>query len=284
MRQPTDLCLLCKINPATKTNSHILSRFISTAFLEGPGARRGFSLDSATALKKEGDQVVAGKAKTIQDSPKENYILCPECEAYLSVLEGLCRDTFILWREKVALTEFSLTVIVAGNMSVLNCANSNARIIRLFVYSLFWRASISSQDLFSEYSLPCDMEEELRTAILKYKGDRPTFLAAIAADPMFKDYPYRIMTSEAFTQGDANFLMAVPNNELGFNTLIVDRFAFTLYENITVNDASYYGQINNRTSMDCKMSVVSEQNWRVLFNEAPAKLLLDYSKAQMDKG
>ncbi|PQJ09610.1 hypothetical protein CJD36_016860 [Flavipsychrobacter stenotrophus] len=278
MRQPTDLCLLCKIRPATKTNSHILSRFISTAFLEGAGARKGFSLDSDTILKQEGDQVVLGRTKTIQDSPKENYILCPECETYLGVVESLSRDTFITWRDKVALNEFSLITVIPGELKVLECTSSNPRIIRLFAYSLFWRASISSLDLFAEYSLPCDIEEELRSTLHKYEGDRLGFLAKIAADPNFSDYPYGVVTSEVFNNGDANFLMAIPHNALGFSTLLIDRFAFMLYQSLQVNDAAMQGPFNNRTLGDCKMMVVPETVWKMLFNEAPARVLLDISK------
>lgn len=40
MRNPTDECLLCKINTASKTNPHILPRFISTGFFGAKGAKR----------------------------------------------------------------------------------------------------------------------------------------------------------------------------------------------------------------------------------------------------
>lgn len=95
MRQPTDLCLLCKVAIADKTNSHIMPRFLSTKFLEAPGkARRGYYI---------GEEFAKGeKPKVIQDSPKENHILCTPCEHYLSIIEGLAASTFKDWQTHLA--------------------------------------------------------------------------------------------------------------------------------------------------------------------------------------
>ena len=50
-RTPTESCLLCQVNPATKTNPHILSKFISTNFLGAKGTpRKGYEFSSENAI------------------------------------------------------------------------------------------------------------------------------------------------------------------------------------------------------------------------------------------
>src|SRR5690625_1860216 len=98
MRNPNDLCLLCEENYATKQNSHILSKFISTGFL-GDSPRRGYELDSSTFSE--------GKKKVIQDSPKEDYILCDDCESYFGVLETIAGRDLKNWKERYRSGEYS---------------------------------------------------------------------------------------------------------------------------------------------------------------------------------
>src|SRR5579863_8869011 len=162
MRKPTDLCLLCGRNAATKTNSHIFPRFISTEFLGKKGTpRRGFTLDSSVKPDK--------KPRVTQDSPKENYILCEECESYFSVLGSYSAGVFNNWKEKVRSGEFYKTTVNA-DISVINFITADPAIIRLFIYSIFWRAGISSHYLFEDYKLDRTIEKELRNILLSFKS------------------------------------------------------------------------------------------------------------------
>ena len=105
MREPTDLCLLCQTNLATKTNSHIYPKFLSTNFLGAKGKPcKGFDLIS--------EKILNEKPKVIQDSPKENYILCEECEAYFGILEGIASDIFMNCQVKVDKGKFSVNSII----------------------------------------------------------------------------------------------------------------------------------------------------------------------------
>ena len=276
MRSASDPCLLCKSNAAGATNSHIFSRFISTAFLQNSnGTRKGYSLDSTNVLR-ERDGVVTAVGKPVQDSPKEHYILCPECEAYFGVLETLSRDTFISWRDKVQTGEYKLTPIQLGVRS-LDCLNSNSRIIRLFVYSLFWRASISAHDLLSEYRIEPVIEESLRQILLSYKSGRKEFEEKIRLNPNYPDYPFAVITADQFSMGDANYLMVIPEKESGY-TMLVDRFAFRLFENTTASKSVTLGTYYNNANDDCKMLVLAEEIWKAVFNEGAQRLLLEAAK------
>ena len=74
MREPTDDCLLCTTNKATKTNLHIIPKFIGKTILSD-GDKKGYILD----LKKTNNKV-----EKVQDSIKENYILCPSCDSSMA--------------------------------------------------------------------------------------------------------------------------------------------------------------------------------------------------------
>lgn len=252
MRKPSDLCLLCQAKLAAKTNSHIYPKFLSTNFLGTKGTpRKGYELSS--------DKILDKKSKVIQDTPKEDYILCEECEAYFSVLEGIASDTFIKWQDKVANGEYSLNNIIDG-LDIVECNTANKKTIHLFNYSLFWRVSISSIDLFKNVKISQDFENELRTILLTYKQTKQKdYLDALSARPNFKIFPTSIITAKSFIDETANVLF-VP---LSYDPycIVVDRFSFMLFK--TANDIKqdFIKAFSNIKIDDCRMMVFSEQLW-----------------------
>ena len=67
-------CKLCEKKEATKTNSHIFPRFMGVSMLETvDGTRKGYKISTKTGLNKRPEQ----------DSPKEDFIFCPDCESLL---------------------------------------------------------------------------------------------------------------------------------------------------------------------------------------------------------
>ena len=73
-RTPEDICLLCTERNAVKRNSHIVPKFFANSFLT---ENKGHKISNAGVKK-----------NVIQDSPKENYLLCEECEAFLGYVES----------------------------------------------------------------------------------------------------------------------------------------------------------------------------------------------------
>ena len=167
MGYPTDFCLLCQVNLASKTNSHIFPKFLSTNFLIGKeNLRKGYELNSSSILD--------SKPKVIQDSPKEDYILCEECELYFSILEGIARDTFINWQTKVENGEFSLNRI-DNELQIVECNTADKMTIHLFNYSIFWRVSVSGIALFKKIKITQNFEDELRKILLNYKQTKKNY-------------------------------------------------------------------------------------------------------------
>lgn len=264
MRKPTDPCLLCQTNLATKTNSHIYPKFLSTNFLGEKGKpRRGYDLSS--------DKILVQKPKIIQDSPKEDYILCEECEAFFGVLEGIASDTFINWQAKVDRGEFSLKKVIDG-LEIVECNTADKKTIHLFNYSVFWRVSISGIDLFENVKIAQDFEEELRTILLRYKQTkRANYLSALAATKSFKIFPTSIITGKSFIDETANMLFAPFSYDP--YCLVVDRFSFMLFKSADEIKIDFIKAFSNMKIEDCRMMVFSEQLWHDTILKKPYELL-----------
>jgi hypothetical protein len=264
MRKPTDICLLCQANLATKTNSHIYPKFLSTKFLGTKStSRRGFDLSSDTILN--------NKPKVIQDSPKEDYILCEECEAYFGVLEGIACDTFINWQAKVDKGEYSLNPI-NEEFDIVECNTADKRSIQLLIYSIFWRVSISEIDLFENAKIAQEFEDELRTALMTYRhSKRADYLSDLNATHNFKVFPTSIITAKSFKDEMANILFA-PFSYAPYH-LVIDRFSLLLYRTIDEIETNIIMALSNLTIRDCRIMIFSEQLWYDTIVKKPFELL-----------
>ena len=264
MRKPTDICLLCQANLATKTNSHIYPKFLSTNFLGAKGTpRKGFDLSS--------EKILDSKPKVIQDSPKEDYILCEECEAYFSVLEGIASDTFINWQAHVDKGEYSLKHIIYG-LDIVECNTADKRTIHLFIYSIFWRVSISGIDLFENIKIAQDFEDELRTTLMSYRqSKRADYLNVLNAITNFKIFPTSIMTAESFIDETANMLFAPFSYDP--YCLVVDRFSLMLFRTPDEIKIDFIRAFSNLKIDDCRLMIFSEQLWHDTILKRPFELL-----------
>jgi hypothetical protein len=264
MRKPIDICLLCQANFSTKTKSHIYPKFISTNFLGNKGTpRRGFDLSS--------DKILDGKPKIIQDAPKEDYILCEECEAYFSVLEGISSDTFINWQTKVEHGEYTLNHVIDG-LDIVECNTADKATMYLLIYSIFWRVSVSEIDLFENIKLVPDFEEELRTTLLTYRnGKKTNYLSALNAAPNFKIFPTSIITANSFIDETANMLFAPFSYDP--YCLVVDRFSFMLFRAAEEIKIDFIEAFSNLTIDNCRIMIFSKQLWHDTILKKPFELL-----------
>lgn len=282
MRQPTDDCLLCRINKSTKKNSHILPRFISTKFLGAKGAGRvGYSLDDKTKVSIDENGEVTSKATKIQDSPKEDHILCEECEAYFSILETDSAPLYNFWDKKVANGEYK-RLHLNPHFNVVLCVSANQLINRLFVYSMFWRASISSHDLFEGYNLNANFEESLRVALLSYKGNtKGEVLNNINQLPV-PIYPYSMLTADSFKDETANVLAALNSGNPA--SLHVDRFGFFLFECVGDLKDILNRDFANRDNQNLYLMILSQQLWSDVVVGRAIQMFAEEKIRDMKKG
>ena len=145
------ICLLCKIREANKRNSHILPKFFND---------RLFSDGFMYEINKNGQK------RKIQKSPKEDYILCDQCENRIAIVETYCSNHFFHAFHNInSNIKFPLKNEIRGN----NCSQLykegqylNPNIFNLFIISLVWRTSISSHKWFSELDIDEKLKEQMR--------------------------------------------------------------------------------------------------------------------------
>jgi hypothetical protein len=272
MREPTDECLLCRINAATKTNSHILPRFISTGFLGAKGApRKGFLLNGKNEL--------TAKPKSVQDSPKENYILCDECETYFSLLETASAPSLKFWQAKVIDGNFK-EVTIKPYLKLVQLNAPDPVVMRLLVYSMFWRASISSLETFADYKLDPHLEESLRTNLLEFKALNTADLDANLKAKKIGLHPYASMTAGAFRDETANVLAAInPGNPA---SLHVDKFGFYIFKTEEDLKGNFLADFSNLKENDAQIMVVSEQLWYDVMVRRPLDMAAEQAKRNLE--
>jgi hypothetical protein len=253
MRKPTDLCLLCKREAAHKANSHIFPKFLSKRFLGKK--RKGFQVSS--------DVPFGSPPKIVQDSPKDDYIFCSSCEEFLGVIEAIACDTFTNWRYKCEKGDFDKHTIQNDVLSIIECNTSNKLTVRLFIYSLFWRSSISEDSVFNNINLSDYIEENFRQILLKYKSiSKKDFLLKLCHNTDFELFPLTIITAESFKDETSNILYLPEQAQNGVHKLIVDQFVFLLFEsndNILIRFFKIYSNIK---AEDCKIILFSQEYWQ----------------------
>lgn len=261
MRSPNDPCLLCNENLATKRNSHILPKFISTGFL-GDDPRRGYELDSNTFPE--------GKKKVIQDSPKEDYILCENCESYFGVLETIAGRDLKNWKERYKSGEYS-SMIIGEVMGIIDCTTARKRAIHLFIYSLFWRSHISTLNGFANFQIENeDFERDLKNELLRFKAtSQNEFLEKMDHSPDFNFFPSAVFTVFSMTDPTENSIIVPAGYPY---RIMTDTFVFELFhEEKDIKYADLYLTYNLKEE-DCKIIVLPENLWKDTFLDEAFKL------------
>jgi hypothetical protein len=215
--------------------------------------------------------------KVFQDSPKEDFILCPDCEHYLGIVEGQAADTYLNWREKVHTGEFQ-EYLVVKDLTLVHCMSADPNVLRLLVYSMFWRASISGHPLFERYRLAPGLEESLRGALLEMKS--PTTLdfllklgeKALSTEPHVCLHPYACLTARSFMDGTANILAALKARDPA--SLNVDRFGFLLYERLGSIEDPFFVAGSNTFEGENKIMVLSEAAWDEIMVKRPTGMVV----------
>jgi len=153
---------------------------------------------------------ISGRQNRIQDTPKEDYIFCSECEERFAKIEHYfsLRLTSI-HNYKNETHKFKLYGI--GNNQILECLNIPINEMRLFNYSLIWKTSISNLYEFKKFKIPAEYEERLRVFLNTYLTTSHNTLKE------------KFQTIKDDTDSDSYFFKCIVKNEFS-------RGVFTAYE------------------------------------------------------
>jgi len=204
-RSPSDLCLLCQKEPATQTNSHLIPRFLSAKMLLN-ATKQHFIISRPLLLKYD---------VPAQSTPKENFLLCPNCEKRLSFVERYIANMFInRYQVSQYASDFpeSSGGVYLNERKVIHLNQVDPSIVRLFVYSILWRVAVSHEH-YPNFNISADRLKELRNYLdkgLSYNGanltENTTSPTTIEALP-----PY-------------NIFICLENKEQGINFVTVRDF------------------------------------------------------------
>lgn len=194
------LCKLCQIREATQKNSHILPKFMGISMLiNKEGLRKSYKITSFKGIFQ----------RPFQDTPKEDYLFCPECEALINEkYEKPISKRFYQNRDN---SRTFFNVIYRNYYSYRAYYQVDYQLFIKFIYSLIFRAEITKIDYFSEFHLPSEIIEALRRILLD--------------EIPFEALPLLIITCPNNPNPSGNFIGALSSNKnvhlLGANEYII---------------------------------------------------------------
>jgi hypothetical protein len=206
-------CRLCTKNEATKTNSHIFPKFLGVSMLESKdGARKGYKISSKDGLNK----------KPEQDTPKEDFIFCPGCE---SILDHDYENPFALNYFYDRENPHSYFNVIIRNHHVYRVYYKlDYHLFNKFFYSVIFRACISKDESFRNFTLPKNIIEKIRKILIN--------------EIPFEQIPLYVLTCPFNPHPTGNFVGSISYTD---NTHIIG-----VNEYILILDLSTDGNIGNK--------------------------------------
>lgn len=266
-RTINDICLLCKTRNSNKKNSHVISKFLGNKLFEGKSIRR------AKAVNFEEGTITDDR--TVQDTYKEDYILCSICEDKISIIESLVARSLHPIFKKITTSDF-ISKSNFENLKYWELVKIDPRVFHLFVYSLLWRASISIKS-YPNIKCEPDNENQINVILNEYLKESSDELKAKLDDENISEFPYfpiiLLIPSEEPTQGlNIVDIQKVGEGEYYFYLpdihIRVTFSDFTLQDE--VNTGEYRRIIVNSKNETIKLCEVKKDNWE--------KILLHYQE------
>jgi len=147
-------CKLCLNEKELIKRSHLFPNFMYKGI--GDDKNRINIISSAAPFQK----------KKAQTGAYEEYILCADCDNnLLSKLERYANNYFYSQPYRTNNDSFEQVTNVHG-INVIRCKNIDYKQFKLFLQSLVWRASVSTHELFENFKLSNQQEEQLRSSLI----------------------------------------------------------------------------------------------------------------------
>jgi hypothetical protein len=254
IRTDQDTCLLCQIRKSTKRNSHIFPKFWVKSILGSDSKKEGYTVSSAA--EKLGQK--------IQDSPKEDFIFCPECEARFGFLERYVANSFYnIYKDSAYSSDFPIVINAGDELNIMSAINVSPFLFKLFIYSLVWRASISNRPVFTNFKLKQNDEEQLRKIINTYlqsnEADTISFFSGNGNG--FKSLPFNLITTLEPADSTSN-MIAPFDTEDGRILLFANEFMIIVY--LDWNAPNSGSKSYNMGSQQVCISIVDLGEWQRL--------------------
>jgi len=158
MDKTKSTCKLCFERAANQKNSHIIPKFLGERLFVETKPRHSLLFTSD------------GKLRKVQDTPKEDNIICQECEKGFNVYETYCALRLKRYNDLSYRNSKYFGNLKIGTIDCYYSKDLDIKIFNLFIYSIVWRASACESDVFENFKLLSEDEEELRSILKKYSS------------------------------------------------------------------------------------------------------------------
>jgi hypothetical protein len=241
-------CPLCNINPADNKNSHIIPKFLGKPLFEDIKPRHSLQIAKG------------GKSKKIQDTPKQNFMICKSCEKRLEILETYFSRKLIGLRDYGNRKDKFETSEIGPNL-ILNCLDLNPFLFKLFCFSMIWRLSITSNPFFKNFKLPEKLELEI--ADFLNKNLQSTHQDLINGLELIKTYPKYHLLVYKQKIGNESFkgiLTAFQMSEDHYGIFTSDMILFFYLNENLIDDLSKL--ISNMGTDKVKFVLANSSQWK----------------------
>ena len=250
------ICKLCLKNIADQKNSHIIPKFMGKRLFENVKPRHSVRIDKN------------GKADKLQDTPKEDNILCTNCEKRFAILEHYFSIKLTSIHNYNNQKE-KFIIHSDGTNNTLECLNIKKEVMMLFNYSLIWKVSVSNVYEFLKMKMPNSVEECIRLFLdVNLKDTHSELLGnfnKINNVPEFDCFSFKCEVSNEFTRGIYTAYEFAKNS---FGIFLVDLAIFLYLDKESVTKD--FKVIKNITTENALISLATPKQWKTL-NNGPLK-------------
>jgi hypothetical protein len=273
-RTPEMLCLLCQQNPATKKESHIVPKFICKDIFNEKN--EAYMIDSTNM---ETDPKVA------QDTPKEDYILCPECERYFEQLETYVSRNPLLYLWDTSKQDGFKTHFI-GTEKIIECKETVTSLFNLFLYSIMWRLFISNHSFFRKVLIHKDTVESLRKSLLEFRSESISNIKekALATATDFLHSKYTFLTAEAFEDKTSNALCVMPGKGKPYKVMMGKYILIMSFFNNTTQESLELRNNTVPSNENIKIVVVNKDSWQDINVKFIANLTTSFPDNLLNSG
>ncbi|NBC58706.1 MAG: hypothetical protein GVY05_10550 [Bacteroidetes bacterium] len=212
-----------------------------------------------------------GKSKKIQDIPKENFMLCEQCEKRFEHIETLTS------RKITSINNYNnlkdrFKIKEHGKNKILECLTINPIEFKIFIYSIIWRVSISSLQEFDTFKLDDTTENDLRVCLDKtLKSNHKELLNSISETTDFPNYHYCIFKPLIRNKFSRGIFTAYKMSEFQFGVFTVDYII--LFFSKTVDMDSAFNFVSNFQNEKLLITLTGTDDWKML-NELVIRKML----------
>ena len=252
-------CKLCLKREADKPNSHIIPKFLAKRLFESTKPRYSIQIDRK------------GRNRKIQDTPKENFILCKDCEKRLEYMETLIsKEIFSINKYNNQKDRFKL--VEYGNNKILECLNINPIAFKIFVFSLVWRASITSLPEFESFKLDDKTESDLRKLLNeRLKNSHTQLVASLSESIDFPNYDYCVFKPLVQNEFSRGVFTSYKMDKFQFGIFTVDFIIFFFSNSKDMDPA--YNLVSNYQNEKLLITLTGTDDWNYL-NELVIRKML----------